>query len=69
MRVYTDSTYLDPTRTLLTFDDRDILLAYCAKSWTFWFEDEGDMRKELRRWHRTSRPRYQEVLQQIPLRG
>jgi hypothetical protein len=59
MWVYVDPCYDDTTYALLTLGNELVLFSYGSKPWTFWWENEQDMKKDLEIWYEIARGRYQ----------
>jgi hypothetical protein len=52
----------DTTYSLLTLGNEHLLLSHGSKPWTFWWENESELREDLRRWHQTATARYRECV-------
>lgn len=59
MYIYVDPCWDDTTYSLLTLGNEYLLLSYGSKPWTFWWENEQDMKKDLEIWYEIARGRYQ----------
>ena len=59
MWIYVDPSYDDTTFALLTLQTEFVLYQYDSKPWKLWWKSETEMKKELVKWYRVARTRYQ----------